>query len=421
MSEVVRELKESFDKIKNAFETQFKDAVTKGETERKELGTRLGLTTEKIEKIEADFVKHDELWEKYRAEEAAREAKWQFMEESVLKALRPPAGDGGQVTEMKPELQKFFSDEKSFTKFVRAGEERMNADEVKALATSDDASGGFLMPLNRVQRIIELNVLSSPIRQIATVDTIATGDALEIPKEGSTVFATGWVSEMGSRSETVAGTMALERIPVHEMYANPFATQKMIDDVAYDIEGYITRKLAQQFAKTEATAFCTGTMVGQPEGIAVNADVGTAAVAASAVFTAPLLITLQHTLEEPYASNATWVAKRIALGLIRQLALGTSYSDFLWQPGIAADKPPTLLGNPYVAANDVATPVSGTTGDKVIYFGDFRAGYRIVDRMGITLLRDPFTNKPYVEFYSTKRVGGQVVLPEAIKIGTWAT
>ncbi len=421
MSEIVKELKESFDKVKNAFETQFKDAVKKGDDERKELGTKLGLTQEKLAKIETDFVKHDELWDKFRAEKAAQDEKVAFLEKFVLELQRPPAGKSDKAAELPEELKKCFSDEKTFSKFLRVGEERMPSEELKSLATGDSTSGGFLMPLNRVQQIIELNILSSPIRQVARIESISVGDTLEIPKEGSTVFATGWTSEKTARTQTTAGTLALEKIPVHEMYSDPFVTQKMIDDVAYDVEGYVTKKVAEQYAKTEATAFCTGTGVGQPEGIATNASVGSAAVAASAVFTAPLLITLQHTLEEPYASRASWVAKRISLGKIRQLALGTSYSDFLWQPGLAADKPPTLLGSPYIAANDVATCVSATTGDKVIYYGDFKAGYCIVDRIGITLMRDPFTNKPYIEFYSTKRVGGQVVLPEAIKTGTWAT
>jgi HK97 family phage major capsid protein len=272
------------------------------------------------------------------------------------------------------------------------------------------------MPLNQAQGIIELNVLTSPIRPLATVETISAGDALELPKEGSTTFSNSWVGETGSRAETTAGTFALDRIPVHEMYSNPYVTQKMIDDPAFGIEAWVSRKVAEQFGKTENTAFCTGDGMNKPEGIAATTNGVTAQVCtATGAFTAALLMDLQYLLEEPYASNATWISKRINFGKIRQL---TGNEGFLWQPGITADKGPTLLGQPYVAANDVATIVSASAGDRVIYFGDIRAGYRIVDRMGITLLRDPYTSKPYIQFYSTKRVGGQVVLPEAIKIGT---
>jgi len=418
MAEVdIKELKDSFDEIKNLFESEFKAAVEKGDVERKKVGDQLGQTKEKLAKMEETFSKHDKLWDTYKAEKAAQEAKMKALEELLAEGLRPPAsGEAKADEEIHESLKPYFSENKHWNKFLRKGEERLTPDEFKSLATDNAASGGFLMPYNQAQQVIELNVLSSPIRQIASVETISQGDNLEIPKEGSTAFSVGWTSERASRTETTAGTLGLEKIPVHECYANPFVTQKMIDDAAYDVDGYVVRKLGQQFGKLEATAFCTGTGLGQPEGIAATTNgVSVQVCTASGAFTGALLIDLQHLLEEPYASNATWVSKRVNFGKIRQLAGNEGY---LWQPGIAADKGPTLLGRPYVAANDVATIVSASAGDRVIYFGDFMAGYKIVDRVGISLVRDPFTNKPHIEFYTTKRVGGQVVLPEAIKIGT---
>lgn len=413
MAEVtLKELRDSFDEIKTLFETEFKDAVEKGSAEQKKFGAQLGQTQEKLSKMEERFTAYDEQWEKKRAEEAAHEAKVKALEELVKGIARPAGGetkDAKARENLHPSLLRFFSEEKDWDLFVRKG-------ETKSLATDSDAAGGYLMPLNRAQSIIELNVLSSPIRQIANVQNISIGDHWEVPKEGSTVFATGWTSERATRSETVAGTFAMDRIPVHEMYANPYVTQKMLDDAAFDVDGWINRKLAEQFAKTEATAFCTGTGHGQPEGIAATTNgVGVQVCTSSAAFTGALLIDLQHLLEEPYASNATWVSKRVNFGKIRQLSGNEGY---LWQPGITADKGPTLLGRPYVAANDVATIVSASAGDRVMYFGDFQAGYTIVDRIGISLVRDPYSSKPYIQFYATKRVGGQVVLPEAIKIGT---
>jgi len=412
-----RELKTSFDDIKNLFETQFKTAVEKGETERKEFGDQLGLTKEALAKMEARFVKHDEANEKWQGEKKEHEERTKALEEALSKLQRPAKGSPeGESKGLDPSLAKCFSGEDHWGKFIRRGDEKMHVDESKSLATSDDSSGGFFLPQNRAAGIIELNVLISPIRQLASVETISTGDALEFPKEGSTVFATAATSEKASRTETTSGTFAMDRIPVHEVYANPFATQKMIDDAAFGIEQYISRKVAQQFAKTEGAWFCTGTGVQQPEGIAATTNgVGVQVCTATGAFTAALLMDLQYLLEEPYASNATWVAKRVSFGKIRQL---TGNEGFLWQPGISADKGPTLLGQPYVSANDVATIVSASAGDRVIYFGDFQAGYKIVDRMGISLLRDPYSNKPFIEFMHTKRVGGQVVLPEAIKIGT---
>jgi HK97 family phage major capsid protein len=415
----IKELKDSFEKVKNLYETEFKSAVLKGQEESRRVGDQLGTTKEKLAAMEVTISKYDAEWEKHRGEKAALEAKVKALEAFAADQTRPKAEVKDPMNSVKPEMQKFYSDIKAFSNFIHVGEERMTNEEHKALATDADTTGGYLMPINMATQMIELNVLSSPIRQIASVETISQGDNLEIPSEGSTVFATGWTSERGSRSATTSGTFAMQRVFVHELYADPYVTQKMIDDTAFNIESYLARKVAEQFAKTENTAFVTGTGIGQPEGIMASTNNVTASqvVTAAGVFTAALMMDLQHSLEEPYASRATWIMKRASLGKIRQLAATTYSGQFLWAPGVGVEMGPTILGAPYVACNDVATVVSAAATARVIAFGDFKAGYRIVDRVGISMLRDPFTNKPYIEFYTTKRVGGGVVLPEAIKIG----
>ncbi len=247
------------------------------------------------------------------------------------------------------------------------------------------------------------------------VQTISLGDTLEIPREGATSFQVLKVGERATRPETTAGTFEMARIPTHEFYANPWATRKMIDDPAINVEQYIAKKVGQQKGKDECARLLTGSGVGEPQGI----DLGGSSlinVTTSDVFTAAKLIAFQYSLEEPYASQATWLSKRANFGKIRQLTATTG--DFLWQPGLQAGEPSLLLNRPVLACNDI-TLLDGTATatTKIIYFGDFKSGYKIVDRIGIRMIRDEFTNKPHVEFYHYRRMGGQVVLPEAIKIG----
>jgi HK97 family phage major capsid protein len=162
-----------------------------------------------------------------------------------------------------------------------------------------------------------------------------------------------------------------------------------------------------------------GDGIGKPQGISLGGG-GQVTVTTSDAFTAAQLIAMQYSLEEPYASNATWLSKRANYGQIRTL-VGSSGDNFLWQPGLQAGDPPTLLGRPYLSCNDIPTLTSSSDNTtKLIYFGDWKKAYTIVDRIGIRVVRDMFTSKPFIEFYTYKRVGGQVVLPEAYKIGIGA-
>lgn len=405
------ELKVIYDDMRRTWE-QFKGELDGAKAERKTFGEELGQTKEKLAKMEAHFQALEDGQKTIIEAKAAQEQFKKDVEEFkefMARATRP----GRELSPSSSEVQK-GSDSKAFGKFIRKGQEYMTPEEMKGLATDSDSAGGYLLPVNLANTIIELNVLMSPVRQVATVQTIGTGDALEIPKEGATAFNSGWVTERASRTETTAGTFAKERIQTFELEACPYATQKMLDDAVFGIEQYISSKLAQQFAKIEGTAFINGTGVGQPEGIMVNSSVGTNVVTATNAFTGALLIDLLYLLEEPYASNATWLTCRSNLGKIRQLS-GTE--GYLWQPGIAMDKPPTLLDRPYVACNDILAVGTATAAQKIIAIGDFRSGYWIVDRQDVRVLRDPYSAKPNIAYYTYKRVGGQVVLPEAIKIG----
>jgi len=297
--------------------------------------------------------------------------------------------------------------------YARKGDARLTPDEQKALVTDQDAQGGFLVPVTMRNRIIELVRSISPIRELASVETITSGNTLQIPKEGATQFECGWVGERQARPETITGTFAAESIPVHEMYAKPHASQQMLDDAAFDVEGWIMRKISQRFAQVEGQAFLTGDGVGKPEGILTHPDIIANAVPTKNAtgLTPDGLIDLYYSLDEVYASRATWLMRRGTIALIRQMkdpVLGL----YIWQPGLTSGAPATILGAPYRECVDMPAVA---TGAMPILFGDFQSGYQIVDKRGINLLRDPFSSKPFIEFYTTRRTGGQVVLSEAIR------
>jgi HK97 family phage major capsid protein len=204
---------------------------------------------------------------------------------------------------------------------------------------------------------------------------------------------------------------------VHELYAQPKATQKLIDDAAIDIEAWLADKVSTIFAKKENTAFISGDGVGKPRGILTYSD-GTSwgtieqvASGSSGAVTADKLLELYYSLKEDYAVNATFLMNRSTVEAVRQLKDNTN--QYLWSPGLHLGAPDTLLGVPVYQAADMPVPAADSLS---IACGDFKSAYQIVDRTGVRVLRDPFTDKPFVKFYSTKRVGGDVINFEAIKL-----
>ncbi len=202
------------------------------------------------------------------------------------------------------------------------------------------------------------------------------------------------------------------------MYAQPKATQKLIDDGSIDIEQWVARKVADKFARLEATAFISGDGTGKPTGI-LSYTAGTAwgdiqqvVSGSDAAITGDSLLKLYYSLKDDYAKRATFLMHRSTVQAVRLLKDSTT-GQYLWQPGLASGTPDTLLGVPVALAADMPVPASGSLS---VALGDFKRGYLIVDRVGIRTLRDPFTAKPFVVFYTTKRVGGEVVDYEAIKL-----
>ena len=306
---------------------------------------------------------------------------------------------------------------KAFEGYIRKGAvSDLEAFEKKALSVTSDPDGGYLVTPTLSQKIEKYVLDTSPMRQLASVEQIST-DSLDIIVDDGAAAA-GWVAESAARTDTNTPQINKKSISVHEIYAQPKATQKLIDDSAIDIESWIAEKVADIFSTTENSAFISGNGSGKPKGI-LSYTAGTAFgeieqvdSEEDGVVTADSIVKLYYALKDEYAKNATFLMNRATVQAVRLLKESTT-DQYLWQPGLAAGSPDTLLGVPVKQASDMPVPAADSLS---IALGDFSRGYKIVDRVGMRILRDPFTDKPFVKFYTTKRVGGEVVNFEAIKL-----
>lgn len=313
----------------------------------------------------------------------------------------------------------------AFFSLVRHGDiERLSADERKALSAGSDPDGGYLLPAPTVGRMVKKVHEQSTMRQLANVLSIST-DALEGIVDNDEADA-GWVSEMGARNDTDTPQAGKYRIEAHEMYAQPKVTQKLIDDAATDVEAWLADKVADKFARVEGTAFWNGNGVGQPRGLAAYTTAATGdgsrawgtfehiKTGADGAFHTTKADPLQDLLgafKDQYLQGATFAMRREVRTLIRKMKEATS-DRYLWEPSLQAGQPDRLLG--YPVRIDQYMP-SLAKDSLSLAFGDFREAYTIVDRIGVRTLRDPYTAKPYIRFYSTKRTGGGAVNFEAVK------
>lgn len=304
--------------------------------------------------------------------------------------------------------------------YLRRGEER----EIKSIAGTVPGDGGYTVP-HEIDALIasELKEIS-PIRGLAQVVQVGSAGYRKLVTLGGT--ASGWVSETAARPETATPDFAEIAPPSGELFANPAASQRMLDDAAFDLESWLASEIAMEFARAEGAAFVNGTGDNQPKGFlaapkSLDGDAartfGTLQYVASgdaAGFDEMpdlRLIDLIHTLKSGHRQGASWVMNSSTLAEVRKLK--TSDGAFLWQPGLVEGQPDRLLGYPVVEAEDMPDIAANAF---PIAFGNFKAGYLIAERSATTILRDPFTNKPFVHFYATRRVGGQVLDSAAIKL-----
>lgn len=305
----------------------------------------------------------------------------------------------------------------AFRNYLRKGMDAgLESLQLKALSVGTDADGGYLVTPQMSQSIIGIINESSPLRALATVETISS-DSLDLIEDTGDMAAE-WVDEADARADTTTAQIGRSVIDTFEMYAQPKATQKLIDDASIDIEQWVAQKVADKFSRLESTAFVGGDGTGKPKGILGYTagtswgDVEQLHSGSDGAVTADGLVKLYYALKDDYAKRATFLMHRTTVQSVRLLKEATT-NQYLWQPGLAAATPDTLLGVPVVLAADMPVPASNAL---AVAIADFKRAYLIVDRVGIRILRDPFTAKPFVKFYTTKRVGGQVVDYEALKL-----
>lgn len=339
--------------------------------------------------------------------------------------LRADFQSKGRSIPAEVSVEAYTQYKSAFYSLVRHGDiERLSADERKALSAGSDPDGGYLLPTPTVGRMVKKVYEQSTMRQLANVLTIST-DALEGIVDNDEADA-GWVSEMGARNDTDTPQVGKYRIEAHEMYAQPKVTQKLIDDAATDVEAWLADKVADKFARVEGNAFWNGNGVGQPRGLAAYTTAATGdgsrawgtfehvLTGANGDFHTTKADPLQDLLgafKDQYLQNASFAMRREVRTKIRKLKEATS-DRYLWEPSLQAGQPDRLLG--YPVRIDQYIPAI-TTGSLSLAFGDFREAYTIVDRIGVRTLRDPYTAKPYIRFYSTKRTGAGAVNTEAVK------
>ncbi len=320
---------------------------------------------------------------------------------------------------------------KAFNAFLRKGQEGdLIALERKAMSVGSDPEGGYMVPTELNARIATRLRDFTPMRQLATTIEISS-DALEMLSDRNEAEA-NWVAETAARAETNTPQLGKVRIPVFEIAAQPKVSQKLLDDASINVEEYIGQKVADRFARREADAFINGDGVSRPRGIlsytvSTNADdvrswgqlqyiPSGSAGAFAASNPGDKLLDLVYSLKAAHLPRASWLMPRSVSAAIRKLKGGDG--NYLWQTSLTAGQPPTLLGFPVLFAEDMPALAANSLS---LAFGDFQDGYTIVDRLGIRMLRDPYTDKPNVKFYTTKRVGGDVVNFDAIKLMKFAT
>ncbi len=289
--------------------------------------------------------------------------------------------------------------------------DELTPDEKKSLTVANNPQAGYLAPKEYVMEILADVVEWSPLRQYVRIRTTGR-QGIEIPRR-TQATAASWVQEIGTRSETQNPAFTMETIPTHELYAMVQVSQQELEDSLFDLQQFLREEFAEQFGVTEGAAIAVGNGVGKPEGFMSASGVGEVVSGHATEVTADGLLDTYHELKEAYLLNATWAMNRSTLREIRKLK--DANGNYLWAPGIKTEaRPAQLLDRPYVTCPDFAAIGAGTF---PVLFGDLRRAFLLVDRLEMTTLVDSITSKRtgMVEISARKRVGGQVVITDAIK------
>ncbi|MEM9221499.1 MAG: phage major capsid protein [Pseudomonadota bacterium] len=394
--ETKADLARAMDEMQSAFEA-FKETNEDRLAELEGKSSADVVTTDKLSRIEA-----------------ALDANKRRMDELVLKSVRPSLHGAPAIAACEHKS--------AFDAYVRGGSESaLRAIEKKAL-TAGDSDAGFTVPIEVEAEVLRRLGAISPIRGIASIRQISSGVYKKpVTSEGAKAH---WVSETASRNETDGPTLSELKFETMELYAMPTATSTLLDDTAVDIDQWLADEIETSFAEEETAAFVAGSGNGQPKGFTsyttalegsrdwdqlgvVESGVNGAFPATGASDT---LIELVYALKAGYRQNATFVMNRATQAAVRKMK--DAEGQYIWAPPAVPGTSASLLNFPVVEAEDMPDIANNAL---AIAFGDFRRGYLIVDRQGIRILRDPYSSKPYVLFYTTKRVGGGVQDFDAIK------
>lgn len=340
------------------------------------------------------------------------------IDEFVLKRARPALGRDGQKGVADLEHKE------AFESYMRSGEEqKLRTIETKDMSYGSNVDGGYVVPQTIEAEIGRRLAEISPIRAIASVRQVS-GPTLRKPFTVTGPVAS-WAAETGSRTKTDSPVLDQLQFPTAELYAMPAATPSLLEDAVVDLDQWIVSEVETAFAEKEGDAFINGSGTNQPKGFLAYdqeddstrswGEIGTLDTGEDGAFaaTSPAdkLLDLIYALKAGYRQNAHWVMNRKTQAMIRKMK--DSEGNYLWQPPTSAGARAMLLGFPLVEAEDMPDVAAGAT---PIAFGDFKRGYLIVDRAGVRVLRDPYSAKPYVLFYTTKRVGGGIQDFDAIKL-----
>lgn len=334
-------------------------------------------------------------------------------------------GKGVNVSELEAlekqvSLEGYISYQKAFEGWARkwGGNNQIvpNPEHIKSLSVGVDPDGGYTVTPAMSNQIIGILYESDPIRQLAARETITTG-ALEWLVDWDDV-GSGWEGETETGAETTTSQFKKKRIPVYIVYAKPQATQVLLEDSGINIESWLASKIADRFLRREAVAFVEGDGTNKPRGFLTYAS-GTSfgqieqvAMGAAATLTYDGFIDVKFSLKEQFLNRGTWLMNRLTVAEVLKLKDGNGRS--MWEPGLSERASATILGLPYRMSTTMPQVAANALS---VALADWKQAYMIVDRLGITVQRDPYTQKPFVEFYSRKRVGGDVINWDAIKIG----
>lgn len=391
---VLDELGSKFEEFKSENKTRLDEIEKKGHADP--------ILQEKVDKMSDDIAKLAEVKQAHEIQQKNLEEATAKIESLETILARPNASKS-----VDADIQV-----KAFGKWLRKGE--VDEMEKKALYESDDTLGGFYAPTEYVADLIKSVTEISPIRSIARVRS-TDKRGIEVPKRTGQ-FSASWVSETGTRSETTGYTTGLQQIDAHELYALVDISQAMLEDSAFDLESEMGSEFAEQFAKAEGTAFVSGSGVGQPLGFTdASAGVSSTNSGDSSALTANGLYDLVYAIKSEYLGNARFVMNRTTFSKVLQLEDTAGQKVFHVGLNLVSGAPSTIAGHPYVLATDMPDVASGT---KPIAFGDFSRAYTVVDRVNLSIMRDPYSQATSgnIRYVARRRVGGQVVLAEAIQL-----